>query len=75
MKEQTYVRVRVITQAKKEHVEKRKDVYHVSVKEKPLKGNANMKIRQLIAKEIGCKEKQLRLIKGHTTPSKTYLLT
>lgn len=74
MKEEQYIRVRVTTGAKKQQIEKKKDIYHISVKEKPQNGNANSRVRQLLATELGCTQKQLRLVKGHTTPSKTYLL-
>jgi uncharacterized protein YggU (UPF0235/DUF167 family) len=74
MKDGTYIRVRVTTGAKKQTVLKQKDVYHISVKEKPERGSANEKVRSVLARELGEHVQNLSLIKGHTTPSKTYLL-
>jgi uncharacterized protein YggU (UPF0235/DUF167 family) len=73
MSEQKYIHVRVTTGSKKESVEKSKNKYFISVKEKAKRGEANKKVKELLAKQLNCTPKQLRLIKGATTPSKTYL--
>jgi uncharacterized protein YggU (UPF0235/DUF167 family) len=73
MYEDTYIHVRVTTQAKKECVEKKKDTYFISVKEKPKEGKANKRIKELLAETLACNQKALLLVKGGTTPSKTFL--
>lgn len=70
----TYIKVRVIASAKRNQVKKENDIFHISVKEKTQEGRANKEVRRLLAETLNCKESQLRLIKGHKTPSKTYLL-
>lgn len=73
-----YIHVRVKTNTRKETIEKKdaqpNSTYIISVKEKAEKGQANRRIKELLAQTIGCNLKNLRLIKGATTPSKTYLL-
>ena len=69
-----YIRVRVKTKAKHETIKKKKGVYYIEVKEKAERGEANKKIPEILAKEINCNPKRLRLVKGAKTTSKTYLL-
>ena len=76
MESKQYVRVRVRTDARKEQVENvQKDLWKIDVREKAERGVANARVRELLAKEIGCRKEKLHLIKGATRQSKTYLLT
>ena len=74
MNTEEYIRVRVKTGAKVEKLHKAKNTFFIEVKEKPERNEANAKIKQLLSKEIGCNSKELSLIKGAKTSSKTYLL-
>ncbi len=69
-----YIHVRAKTKAKKEEVKIKNGKYFISVKEKAERGKANAKILQLLAKELQCTTKDLKMIKGGTHTSKTYLL-
>lgn len=75
MEEAKYIHVRVTTNAKKEVVQKKKNIYIVTVKEKAKEGRANKRVRELLSHTFGCSPQHLRMVKGATTPSKTYLLT
>lgn len=74
MHEGIYIHVRVTTNAKKESIQGNKNMYRIVVKEKAQQGHANTRVKELLSETLGCSAKQLRLIKGATTPSKTYLL-
>ncbi len=74
MESKKYIRVRAKTKTKHETIEEKKGVYYIHVKEKAERGEANKKIREMLAKEINCNPKRLRLVKGAKTTSKTYLL-
>jgi uncharacterized protein YggU (UPF0235/DUF167 family) len=70
----TYVRARVTTEAREESVvEHAPGLWHIRVREKPERGSANARVRALIARHLGVPEGTLRLIKGATSPSKTFL--
>jgi uncharacterized protein YggU (UPF0235/DUF167 family) len=70
-----YVRVRAKTKARQETVREERDTFYIAVKEKAERGEANARIRLILAEKLGCSSKQLRLVKGGTSPSKIYLLT
>ena len=74
MKENKYIHVRVKTKAKTANVLTKKGKYYIEVKERAERGMANKKVKELLAQSIGCNTKELRLIKGAQTPSKTYLI-
>lgn len=74
MDDKKYIHVRAKTKAKKEEVKLKKGKYFISVKEKAERGKANAKILQLLANKLQCNPKNLRMIKGGTKTSKTYLL-
>ena len=66
------VRVRVKTGANKEDVTPLPDGrFEVTVKEKPKEGRANERVIELIARHFKVAEKSVRIIRGHTMPSKT----
>jgi uncharacterized protein YggU (UPF0235/DUF167 family) len=68
--------VRVKTGARKEKVtQEKEDLWHIEVREKAERGEANKQVRALLARELDCLPKELRLIKGQTQPSKTFLFT
>jgi len=70
-----YIHVRVKTKAKTEKVYTQNQKFFIDVKEKAERGAANKRVKELLASLIGCNIKQLRLIKGATTPSKTFIKT
>lgn len=74
MTQGAYIRVRAKTKAREETIVKKNDTYYVTVKEKPERGVANVRIRNILAETLNCDPKQLHLVKGGTTPSKTFLL-
>ena len=75
MKENTYIHVRVTTKARTECILEKNGMYFIQVKEKAERGEANKRVRELLALAQNCKPEELRLVKGGRSPSKTYLLT
>lgn len=69
-----YIHVRVQTKSRTESIEYKNDKYFISVKEKAERGLANARVKTLLATQLQCNPKSLRLVKGSTTTSKTYLL-
>jgi len=66
-----YIKVRVITSAKKQKVEKKsEDHYFISVKEKAERNMANNRICEIMASLYGVSIKSVRIINGHQSPSK-----
>jgi len=66
-----YIKVRVLTAAKKERIEKVSgDTFSISVKEKAERNMANTRVREIIATELGVPLNTVRIISGHTSPSK-----
>ncbi|MFT5280694.1 MAG: hypothetical protein ACI9AR_000122 [Flavobacteriaceae bacterium] len=66
-----YLRVKVVTKAKKEYIERMSvDEYLVSVKELAERNLANKRILELLAGEIGVLPANLRIVKGHHFSSK-----
>jgi uncharacterized protein YggU (UPF0235/DUF167 family) len=67
-----YIKVKVKTDQKKESFEKSKkeDEYLISVKEEARNGWANEKVIEILKKELN--KKDVRLISGHTSPSKIF---
>jgi len=72
--ERKYIHVRVVTDSKKEVVKEKNSTFYITVKEKPQRGLANKRVRELLAQNLGCTIQDLRLIKGSQSPSKTYQL-
>jgi uncharacterized protein YggU (UPF0235/DUF167 family) len=71
-----YVRVRVTTEASQEEVRERSPgLWHIRIREKPKQGEANARVRIILARSLGIPTEALRLVKGSTSPSKTYLIT
>lgn len=67
-----YIKVKVKTEQKIESFEKSKkeDEYLISVKEEARNGWANERVIEILKK--GLKKKNVRLISGHTSPSKIF---
>jgi uncharacterized protein YggU (UPF0235/DUF167 family) len=66
-----YIKVRVQAGSKKEEIRKKnKDTYLISVKEKAERNLANKRVCEIMAKEFGISEKNIRIISGHQSPSK-----
>ncbi len=59
------IKVKVLSAAKKEEIDKvSEDSFLVKVKEKPLRGLANKKVRELLAKYFRVAQGNIRLIRG-----------
>lgn len=68
-----YIHVKVTPGAKVDSVIKvSNDRYEMSVREKAERNMANRKVTFLLAKTLGVDEKLVRLISGHTSPSKLF---
>lgn len=68
-----YIKVKVQTGARREEVIKIKEnEYRISVKEPAKHNMANMRVQELLAKELGVNIKSVRLINGHHSPSKIF---
>jgi uncharacterized protein YggU (UPF0235/DUF167 family) len=66
-----YVKVRVIADAKKESLEETSpDHFKISVREPAERNLANRRIVELVAAHHKLPPKQVRIISGHTSPSK-----
>ncbi len=67
-----YIKVKVKTEQKKESFiqSKKEDEYLISVKEEARNGWANERVIEILKKEL--KKKNVRLVSGHTSPSKIF---
>ncbi|MES2953461.1 MAG: DUF167 domain-containing protein [Patescibacteria group bacterium] len=66
-----YIRVNVITGAKKESFQAAgENRFDVAVKEKPERNLANKRVLELVAIHFDVKPKEVRIINGHHSPSK-----
>ena len=67
-----YIKVRVLTAQRKEGVAegKKPSDLVVSVREKPEKGAANRRVLQLLRGHFGNPEGGVKIVAGHTSPSK-----
>lgn len=71
-----YIRVRVQPGAKKESVEHVSDTeFRVAVREKAERNLANGRVRELLARNYGLEEREVRLISGHRSPNKIFDIT
>jgi len=68
-----YVKVRVIAGAKKEScTQVSADHFKVSVREPAERNLANRRVMELVAMHFKLLPKQVRIISGHTSPSKIF---
>ena len=65
------IELKVITRAKREIVEKiSKNSYRVKVSSPPEKGKANKRVIELLAKELGVKRQDIRIVSGQAASRK-----
>lgn len=70
-----YVRIKVKAGARKERMELVEEgVYTVSVREKAERGLANERVRVVLARALGVRPDDLRMVKGATSCIKLFLL-
>lgn len=68
-----YIKVKVLSGARKESIEKVRDnEYRISVKEPAERNMANKRVIELLSIEFGVQEGVVRLINGHHSPSKLF---
>jgi uncharacterized protein YggU (UPF0235/DUF167 family) len=73
---QTHLRVTVKAGTRKERITQVGEwVYTIEVREKAERGQANARVRALLAEVLRVELKQLRLVRGATSPKKVFLLT
>ncbi len=66
-----HIRVKVKTEAKKEEVvQKAKDRYEVSLKEKPERNTANKKLITILGKHLAVPINKIKIVSGHKKPGK-----
>lgn len=68
-----YIKVIATPGAKKERVTRTKDSeFHIAVKEKAERNQANNRIREILAAELGVDQGKVRMLTGHRSPSKMF---
>lgn len=66
-----YIKVKVITNSKKESIiKKSEDTYFLSVKEPAERNLANRRVCEIMANNFNIPLKNIRIISGHQNPSK-----
>ncbi len=66
-----YIKVNLTPDAKKDFIRKAgPDKYSINVKDKPIRNLANKKMLAVLASELKVTPQQLKIIRGHRTPSK-----
>lgn len=71
----TYVRVFVHAGKRKERIlEVASSTYEIHVREKAERGEANARVREMLALVLGVRVEDVRMVKGARSPHKTYLL-
>ncbi len=69
------VKVHVVPGARRESIEKENDTtFRIKVREPSERNLANSRLRELLAAEFGVETKAVRLIRGHRSSAKTFLL-
>jgi uncharacterized protein len=69
----TYVRVDVTPSAKKESIIRTDDkTYSIAVREPAEQNLANMRVRQVLAEELGIPTAKVRMISGHRSRRKIF---
>lgn len=70
-----YIKVKVLASAKKEEIKKKSDTnYFISVKEKAERNMANKRVCEIMASLFGVTTKSVRIVNGHQSPSKMFLI-
>ena len=71
-----YIRVNATPGVKKELVKRiSADRYEMSVREPAERNLANRRIKELLARELGLPEGNLRMVSGHQSPHKIFSIT
>jgi uncharacterized protein YggU (UPF0235/DUF167 family) len=71
-----YIKVKVITGAKQEKIEKKaENSFNIWVKEKAERNRANNRVCEIIASIFSVSSKTVRIINGHHSPSKLISIT
>lgn len=70
-----YIRVRVTPGARKERVTKEEDgTFYIMVKEPAEQNRANARIKEILARELSVSMSNIRLLTGHRSSSKMYVV-
>ena len=68
-----YVKARVTAGAKREEFRKESEThFHISVREKAERNEANARVRELLALHFGVPIGKVRIVNGHQSPSKLF---
>lgn len=68
-----YIRINAVPGAKKEQFKQiSADRYHIHVKEPAERNMANTRIKTLLARELGLREADMKLVSGHRSPHKIF---
>ncbi len=66
-----YIKVRAEAGAKKEEISKiDEDTYEIKVREPAERNMANVRIRELVARDLGIKIEKVKILTGHHAPRK-----
>jgi uncharacterized protein YggU (UPF0235/DUF167 family) len=67
------IKIRAFPNSREEGVNQTADdTFEVKVREKPIRGLANARIRQLLALHFGIMENKVRLVSGFARPNKIF---
>lgn len=67
------IKVKAFPNSKEEGINQTSDdAFEVKVREKPIRGLANARIRQLLAQHFGIMENKVRLVSGFSRPNKIF---
>ena len=70
------IKVRVFPSSKKEEiVKKSEDSFEIKVKEKPVRGEANRRVIEILSLYLKIPEKEIKLIKGFKERNKIFELS
>jgi len=68
-----FIKVRVKASARRESIEKlSENLYEIQVKEKPERGEANLRVKEILARELHVPQKRIRFVSGQKSPSKLF---
>lgn len=65
------IKIRVITNAKKERIIKSEDIFKVYVSSPPIEGRANQRVAELLSEYFKVKKSQITIISGLKSKEKT----
>ena len=68
-----FIKVKVFPKSKKEKIfKKTEDTFEISVKEKPIRGEATRAVRKVLSSYFKVPEKDIRLVRGFKTRNKIF---